>query len=107
MATDIGSETVEEAEAIIGDEGCSTIDTVEWKKKSVMWTFFSVHKEEKSKVIRLTCSEQVSWGGNNQKHFNMTNLRKHLQGHSGEYKKLLETEATKQEDIEANSQASV
>ena len=37
----------------------------------------------------------------------MTNLRKHLQGHSGEYKKLLETEATKQEDIEANSQASV
>ena len=40
MATDIGSETVEEAEAIIGDKGCSTIDTVERKKKSVIWNSF-------------------------------------------------------------------
>ena len=57
--------------------------------------FFSVHKEDKSKTIYLTCSEKVSQGGNNQKHFNTSNLRKHLQGHSGEYKKLLETKATK------------
>ena len=106
MATDVGSETVEEAEAIIGDKGCSTIDTVERKKKSVLWTFFSVYKEDKSKAICLTCSEKVSRGGNNPKHFNTTNLRKHLQGHSGEYKKFFETEATKREEIEANSQAS-
>ena len=57
MATDVGSETVEEAEAIIGNEGCSTIDTIERKKKSVIWTFFSVHMENKSKAICLTCSE--------------------------------------------------
>ena len=38
MATDIGSETVEEAEAIIGDKGCSTIDTVERKNKSLIWS---------------------------------------------------------------------
>ena len=69
--------------------------------------FFSVHKEDKSKAICLTCSEKVSQGGNNQKHFNTTNLRKHLQGHSGKYKEFFETEATKQEDIEANLQASV
>ena len=38
----------------------------------------------------------------------MTNLHKHLrQGHSGKYKEFFETEATKQEDIEANLQASV
>ena len=36
----------------------------------------------------------------------MANFCKHLQGHSGEYKKFLETEATKREEIEANSQAS-
>ena len=57
MVTDVGSETVEEAEAVIGNEGCSTIDTIERKKKSVIWTFFSVHKEDKSKAICLTCSE--------------------------------------------------
>ena len=46
-------------------------------------------------------------GGNNPKHFSTTNLHKHLQGHSGKYKKFLETEATKQEEIEANSQANL
>ena len=37
---------------------------------------------------------------------NTTNLYKHLQGHSDEYKKFWETKATKREEIEANSQAS-
>ena len=86
MAIDVGSETVEEAEAIIGNEGCSTIDTVERNKKSAIWTFFSVHKEDKSKAICLTCSKKVSQGP---KHFNTTNLRKHIQDHNGPPKLLL------------------
>ena len=66
------------------------------KKEEICYMeFFSVHKEDKSKAIYLTCSEKVSQGGNNQKHFNTTNLHKHLQGHSGKYKKFFETKATK------------
>ena len=98
MATEVGNETVEETEetkAITGDGGCSTSDIVEGKKKSVIWIFFVVHKEDKSKVMCLTCNEKVSQGGNNLKHFNTTNLRKHLQSHSNEYKKFCEKEATK------------
>ena len=68
---------------------------------------FAVHKEDKSKAICLTCSKKVSRGGNNPKHFNMTNLRKHLQCHSSEYKKFCEKEATKREEIAAaNTQTS-
>ena len=69
---------------------------------------FSVHKEDRSKAICLTCNKKVSRGGNNLKHFNTTNLRKHLQSHSSEYKKFCEKEATKREEIAAaNTQASV
>ena len=49
----------------------------------------------------------MSRRGNNPKHFSTTNLHKHSQGHSGKYKKFLETETTKREEIEANSQANV
>ena len=99
MATEVGNETIEEPEAITGDGR---------KKKSVTWILFAIHEEDKSKTICLTCNEKVSRGGNNPKHFNMTNLRKHLQSHSSEYKKFCEKEATKREEIAAaNTQASV
>ena len=109
MATEVGNETVEETEeteAITGDGGCSTSDIVERKKKSIIWIFFAIHKEDKSKAICLTCKEKMSRGGNNPKHFNTTNLRKNLQSHSSEYKKFCAKEATKREEIAAaNTQA--
>ena len=40
MATDNENETVEEAEAIIGNKGCSKFNTIERMKKSVIWTIF-------------------------------------------------------------------
>ena len=110
MATEVGNEIFEEAdrtEVITEDGGCSTSDIVERRKKSVIWIFFAVNKEDKSKAICLTCNEKVSRGGSNPKHFNTTNLRKHLQSHSSEYKKFCEKEATKREEIAvANTQAS-
>ena len=48
------NEAVEETDAITGDEACSTSDIVERKKKSVIWSFFTVHKEDKSKAVCLT-----------------------------------------------------
>ena len=100
-------EAVEETDAITGDKGYSTSDIVERKKKLVKWSVFTVHKEEKSKAVCLTCNEKVSLGGNNPKNFNTTNLRKHLQSHSDKYKKFCKKEATKQEETRAvNAQAS-
>ena len=46
----------------------------------------------------MTCNEVVSRGGNNPKHFNTTNLCKHLQTHDKEYKEFCEKEATKNEE---------
>lgn len=74
MATEV-NEAVEDTGAITGDEDCSMGDTVERKKKSVIWIFFAVHKEDKSKAICLACNEKVSQGGSNPKNFNTTNLR--------------------------------
>ena len=62
---------------------------------------FSVHKEDRSKPRCLSCNEKVSRGGNNPKHFNTTNLRKHLQSHSSEYKKSCEKMPLKREEISA------
>ena len=50
-------------EAITDNGGCSTSDIVERKKKSVIWIFFAVNKEDKSTAICLTCNEKVSQGG--------------------------------------------
>ena len=70
---------------------CITVQWIERKKKSVTcMDIFAIHKEDKSKAICLICNEKVSQGGNNPKHFNMTNFCKHLQSHSSEYKKICE-----------------
>ena len=76
------------------------------ERRNLLYGQFFAQKEDSYKAIWPTCSEKVSQGGNNMKHYNMANLCKHLQGHSGEYKKILETKATKREETEANSQAS-
>ena len=61
---------------------------------------FSVHHEDKSKAICLTCNEKVSRGGSNPKNFNTTNLRKHLQSHHDKYKEFCEKEATKRDETQ-------
>ena len=71
------------------------------ERRNLSYGFFAVHKEDKSKAICLTCNEKVSRGGSNPKNFNTTNLCKHLQGHSDEYKKFCEKEVTKQEETGA------
>jgi len=56
------------------------------KKRSVIWGYFAVEQDDKSKAVCMTCSEAISRGGTNLKHYNTTNLRKHLQSHDKEYK---------------------
>ena len=46
----------------------------------------------------MTCNKVVSRGGTNPKHFNTTNLRKHLQNHDKDYKKFCEKEAAKNKE---------
>ena len=46
----------------------------EAKKRSVIWEYFVVHKEDKSKAICMTSNKVVSRDGANPKHFNTTNL---------------------------------
>ena len=46
----------------------------------------------------MTCNEVISRGGNNPKHFNTSNLHKHLQSHDKEYKEFCEKKATKNEE---------
>ena len=64
MATELGEgvedTTRDNTRTITGDEDCLTSEVIERKKKSVIWMFFSVHKEDKSKAICLTCKEKVS-----------------------------------------------
>ena len=98
MATEESSSTTEmndETEEVTNSE--ATTDA-ERKKRSVIWGYFVVRNEDKSKAICMTCNEVVSRGGNNPKHFNTTNLRKHLQSHAKEYKAFCEKEATKNEE---------
>ena len=49
----------------------------------------------------MTCSEAISRGGTNSKHYNTTNLRKHLQSHDKEYKEFCEKEAIKKEEAKS------
>ena len=75
-------------------------DTLERKKRSAIWSFFVVDKEDKSKAVCLTCEEKISRGGKQPKSFNTTNLRKHLEhtkGHEDKYKEYIEQEKKRQE----------
>ena len=56
MATEL-DEGVEDTRTITGNEDCLTSETAGRKKKSVIWIFFSVHKEDISKVIYLKVTE--------------------------------------------------
>ena len=51
-----------------------------------------------TKKTRVGNLYDMQRGGNNPKHFNTTNLRKHLQSHNKEYKEFCEKEATKNEE---------
>ena len=75
----------------------ATLDS-ERKKRSVIWGYFVVRKEDKSKAVCMTCNEVVSQGGTNPKHYNTTNLQKRLQSHDKEYKEFCEKEAAKNEE---------
>ena len=67
------------------------------ERKNLLYGCFSVHKEDKSKAICLTCKEKVSRGGSNPKNFNTTNLQKHLQSHRDKYKEFCKKEAAKRD----------
>ena len=98
MATETSSSTTEminETEEVTVSEATSD---AERKKRSVIWGYFAVHKEDKSKAVCMTCNEVVLQGETNPKHFNTTNLRKHLQSHDKEYKRFCEKEAAKNEE---------
>lgn len=59
-----------------------------------MLYFVAVSMEDKFKQYNyLTSNEKVLQGGSNPKNFNTTNLWKHLQNHSDEYKKFCKKEA--------------
>ena len=109
MVTELGEgvedTTRDNTRTITGDEDCLTSEAIERKKKSVIWMFFSVHKEDKSKAICLTCKEKVSQGGSNPKNFNTTNLRKHLQSHRDKYKEFCEKEAAKRDETQERAAA--
>ena len=68
------------------------------RKESVIWGYFVIRKEDKSKAVCMTCNKVVSRGETNPKHFNTTNLHKHLQSHNKEYKRFCEKEAAKNEE---------
>ena len=94
MATEVSSSATkinDETEEVITSEAMTDADR---KKRSVIWRYFVVQKEDKSKAICMTCNKVISRGGNNSKHFNTTNLHKHLQSHSNEHNECCEKEAT-------------
>ena len=98
MATETSSsatEMINETEEVTTSEATSD---AERKKRSVIWGYFVVRKEDKSKAVCMTCNEVVSRGGTNPKHFNTSNLRKHLQSHEKEYKEFCEKDAAKNEE---------
>ena len=68
---------------------------VERKKKSDIWNSFQFIRKTNLKQYVWLAAKKYHKVKHNQKHFNTTKLRKHLQGHSGEYKKFFETKATK------------
>ena len=114
MATELGEgvedtshTTRDNTRTITGDEDCLTSEAIERKKKSVIWMFFSVHKEDKSKAICLTCKEKVSRGGSNPKNFNTTNLRKHLQSHRDKYKEFVRRKLQKETKLRSKQQPPV
>ena len=84
MATEASSSTTEMIDETGEVTTSEATSDAERKKRSVIWGYFFIHKEDKSKAICMTCNEVVSRGGNNPKHFNTTNLRKHLQTHDKE-----------------------
>ena len=82
------------------EEASGGSDTPERKKRSAIWSFFVVDKEDKSKAVCPTCEEKISRGGKQPKSFNTTNLGKHLEhtkGHEDKYKEYIEQEKKRQE----------
>ena len=79
----------------------------ERKKRSTIWSFFVVDSDDKAKSVCLTCKEKVSRGSNNPKSFNMSNLRKHLEGHKDKFQEYVAEEKKKQELQSSRSKASL
>ena len=48
------------------------------KKRSLIWNYFIIDKEDEKTAICNNCKERLSWGGSSVKNFNTTNLRNHL-----------------------------
>ena len=66
MAAETGGSNSTESREIIdvtSEPEEATSGDVERKKRSVIWGYFVINKENKSKVICLTCNEEVSRGG--------------------------------------------
>ena len=61
-ASSIATEIIEETEEVTTSEVSSDAKR---KKRSLIWGYFVIHKEDKGTAIRLTCNEVVSRGGNN------------------------------------------
>lgn len=74
-----------------------SLQVQERKKRSTIWSFFSVDKSDKTKAVCLTCKQLISRGGDNPKAFNTSNLRKHLEGHADKYKEFVAMEKKRQE----------
>ena len=99
MVTEVSSSTTETETKTVNETEDITISKatldVERKKRSVNWGYFIVRNEEKNKAVCITCNEMVSRSGTNPKHFDTSNLCKHLQSHDKEYKEFCEKEAVK------------
>ena len=67
----------------------------EKRKKSIIWTFFSICETDNTKAICGTCQEKMSRGGKSSKSFNTTNLRKHMELHPKEFKEFSSMEVEK------------
>ena len=80
----------------------------ERKKKSIIWTFFSICETDNTKAICGTCQEKVSHGGKSSKSFNTTNLWKHLELYPKDFKEFSSMEVEKvKEKGKGNQQATV
>ena len=84
---------------VVEQDASSASESLERKKRSTIWSFFVVDKEDKTKAVCLTCSEKVPRGGKQPKSFNTSNLRRHLEGHEDKFKEYIEQEKKKKEEL--------
>ena len=62
MAAEMKSKATEETDVTTGDEGCSTNDIVERKKKSVIWSFqLFIRKINQSGMFELQRESVTRW----------------------------------------------